>query len=236
MKGHRLPPGPWCWTSLELVESDAWRSRSINTVRFIDFLLRENMRNAGAENGLLKAPYEQLEAWGIGAQYVSSAIEEAEQLGLVDCHKPGRRMLSTFALTWLWLHDGSPPSDRWKHYRNPKLKPPPRPKSRNLPSEGKVKLPSEGRVDGSNLPPKGKVDGFKNLPYEGKDLSRSSYQDRGYITDVSTAEAARPTARRATVMPAATLNGSGHLPAGKAHVAAGTVASSVASPGRLQKI
>ena len=53
---------PWFWLSHELVSSPAWRSRSINCVRLIDFLMVEFMNHAGTENGNLKATYDQLAA------------------------------------------------------------------------------------------------------------------------------------------------------------------------------
>ena len=101
-KGRQPPTKPWCWNTLQRLESDAWRSRKINTVRFIEFLEREDMRHGAAENGNLKAPYEQLEAWGISARHVKAAIDQAIELGLVEAtSRPGERMMSTFALTWL---------------------------------------------------------------------------------------------------------------------------------------
>jgi hypothetical protein len=151
----------------------------VNAGRLIDFLLLEHLGHGGAENGKLKAPQDQLQAFGIGARYISEAITQAEGLGLVDCHRHGRRVASTYTLTWLPEHDGTPPSNRWRSFRNPDLQPLPAPKSRNLPLKGKVALPLKGKVDGVNLPLKGKVDGPENLPLKGKVLSRCSYQGRG---------------------------------------------------------
>ena len=90
----------------ELLTSDAWRSQGINTVRFIHFLLLEHLRHGGQENGKLKAPRRQLRAFGIGARHVSTAIAEAEKLGLVICHKRGMRTATQYRLTWLEGHDG----------------------------------------------------------------------------------------------------------------------------------
>jgi hypothetical protein len=172
-KAKRLPPGSWTAEPLELLESDAWRSAGINTRRFIDFLKREHLRHGGKENGRLKAPWQQLEAYGIGARHIAEAIKEAERLGLVEVHRHGMRTASTYTLTC--LHDGN--SASWRVFRNPDLAPLPVPKSRNLPHKGKAALPSEGKADGPNLPHKGKADGPKNLPSQGKVLSRrSSYQ------------------------------------------------------------
>jgi hypothetical protein len=98
-----------------LLASAAWRSLTINARRFLDFLMIEHMRHGGKANGLLLAPWDQLEASGIGHRLVSAAIEEAERLGLVDCRRGVGRRASAYALTWLPLSDGTAPSNRWQH-------------------------------------------------------------------------------------------------------------------------
>jgi hypothetical protein len=167
----------WVWLTRELMQSDAWRSQGINCRRFVDFLLREHLAHGGKENGKLLAPDHQLRTLGIGAQYITKAIREAEDLGIVDCERGGMRVATKYTLTWLPLHDGTAASNRWRAYRNQKLVPLPVPKSRNLPNKGKVALPNKRKADGANLPNKGKADTPKILPNEGKVLSRSSYQD-----------------------------------------------------------
>jgi hypothetical protein len=130
---NKPPAGePWVWLTRELIASDAWRSLGINARRVIDFLLIEHMRHAGRHNGKLKAPKHQLETFGIGSHYVTEAIREAERLGLVDCHRVGMRVATTYGLSWLPLHDGTAPSNRWRAFQNTDLKPMPGPKSRNL--------------------------------------------------------------------------------------------------------
>ncbi len=174
---------PWVWQSRALRESDAWRSAGINARRFIDFLSLEHMKHGGQANGLLQAPQRQLEEFGIGARYVTEAIHEAEELGLVDGDHRGQRAAATYALTWLPLHDGRPTTDRWQNYHNPGLKPLSAPKSRVLPSKGEAGLPPKGKADTTNLPIKGRADleiclpkGRQNLPSHGKAPYRSSYQ------------------------------------------------------------
>ena len=90
----------------------------INGRRFIDFLLIEHMGKAGTQNGKLKAPHRQLEAFGIGRRLIADAIRETELLGLVECRRAGQRAPSTYTLTWLPLHDDSPALDYWRGYRN----------------------------------------------------------------------------------------------------------------------
>src|SRR5579863_1943732 len=161
----------------DLLRSDAWRSQSINCRRLIDFLMEEHMAHGGAENGKLKAPYRQLEAYGVGARYCADAIREAEDLGLVNCDRGGKRVATTYTLTWLPLHNGGPVTHRWHTYRNAELKPIWASKIRNLPSEGSAGLPPEGKAEGVQLPREGKAESLKTLPSEGRALSRSSYQD-----------------------------------------------------------
>jgi hypothetical protein len=100
----------------DLLESDAWRSLSINARRLLDFLMIEHMRHGGKRNGFLLAPREQLEKCGIGARHISPAIEEAERVGLVDCKRGVGQRPSMYTLTWLQLSDGSDPSNRWRFY------------------------------------------------------------------------------------------------------------------------
>jgi len=64
------------------------------------------MAHAGTENGNLAAPYDQLNAFGIGRRFIPEAIGEAEALGLIVVHRGGKRNLvedytSRFRLTWL---------------------------------------------------------------------------------------------------------------------------------------
>jgi hypothetical protein len=116
------PPSgePFVWLTRELLQSEAWRSLGINARRFMDFLMLEHMAHGGKHNGRLKAPHRQLEVHGISARYVSNAIREAEEAGLVIACRGGMRTATTYQLTWQWLHDGSPPSDDWKHVKNGK--------------------------------------------------------------------------------------------------------------------
>jgi hypothetical protein len=185
--GKTAPGDTFVKMTRDLLESDAWRSLSINARRVLDFLMREHLVHGGKENGELKAPQHQLETFGIGVRYISEAIAQTEELGLVDCRRYGLKVASTYTLTWLPNHDGTPPTNRWRAYRNQSLRPLPVPKSRNLPLKGKVALPLKGGVDGSNLPLKGGVDDPKNLPLKGKDLSRRSYRDRSYNNGVERA-------------------------------------------------
>lgn len=131
---NRPPAGqPFIWETLEMLESDAWWSLSAGAHRFIDFLAIEFMRNGGKKNGRLLAPYRQLEDRVASKARIALVIREAEDLGFVDAFRGGQRVATTYALTWMPLHDGTPANNRWRHFRNPNLKPWPERKRRARP-------------------------------------------------------------------------------------------------------
>jgi hypothetical protein len=99
----------------DLLECDAWHRAGINVRRLVEFLLIEEMKHR--PNGELLAPYGQLEEFGIGRRLIAPAINEAEERGLVDCHKHGLRIATTYMINWLPLRDGSMPNERWRNYR-----------------------------------------------------------------------------------------------------------------------
>jgi hypothetical protein len=159
----------------DLLESGAFRSLGINAFRVVHFLMLEHLRHGGHENGNLKAPYRQLVAFGIAKDCITAAVHEAENRGLIECHRHGLRIATTYTLTWLPLHDGSLPSNAWREYRAPSHKP--TRKTKNLPPEVGVGLPPEVGADGPKLPPEVGAEPSENLPPEVGALSRkSSYQ------------------------------------------------------------
>jgi hypothetical protein len=159
-KRNRPPASePWAWLTREMLSSDAWRSQGINTRRFIDFLLIEHMGKGGKANGNLKAPRRQLVAFGIGTHFVSEAIEIADSLGLVDCHRGGMRVATKYALTWLPQQDGTPATNRWRAFRNPELAPVGIQTIRNLSAKEHSGLGAKQHSDGPNLTAKQHSDG-----------------------------------------------------------------------------
>jgi hypothetical protein len=122
MKAKEKIPNPFVWRSLEMCRSDAFRTRGVNVVRLIEFLEIEHMKHGGKQNGKLKAPRRQLEAYGISSHCVTDAIHDAELRGLIDCHRGGMRVAITYGLTWLPLAGGTPATNRWRAYRDPTRK------------------------------------------------------------------------------------------------------------------
>ncbi len=109
---------PWVWRTRETTESDAWRCRSINLARLIDFLELEHMNHAGTENGDLIATHNQLVKWGIGKRYVTAAIDEGIYLGLIRVRRGGRwagkNDASRYRLTYYADKYGNPATNDWK--------------------------------------------------------------------------------------------------------------------------
>lgn len=82
---------PWVWWPRSLLTSPAWRAMSLHCRRLLDYLLIEHMAHAGRENGELLAPYDQLQAFGLGRRFIWLAIWEAEALGLIEVKRGGKR-------------------------------------------------------------------------------------------------------------------------------------------------
>ncbi len=131
--GGRKAGGPpvgegFIWHTSELLTSSAWRTRSIHCARLLEFLEIEHLAHGGNANGSLLAPYNQLEKFGIGRRFISGAIKEAEEKGLVTVQRgalKGRQMteVTRFCLTYLWTKtqssgfwDWQLPTDSWKTY------------------------------------------------------------------------------------------------------------------------
>jgi hypothetical protein len=121
---NRPPAGQsWIWLTKEMMKGTAWRSLGPNAKRVVEFLMVEWMDHGGRQNGRLVAPYRHLEQIGISVRLIADAIREAEAVGLIDCFRGGMRVATTYALTWLPLHDETPPSNRWRSFQNPRVKP-----------------------------------------------------------------------------------------------------------------
>lgn len=102
----------------DLLESDAWRSLTINSRRFLDFLMIQHMRHGGKANGRLIAPRRQLWDFGIGHRLVSAAIEDCERVGLIFCRRGVGRAPNLYTLAWLPLANGDkPPNGKWRAFR-----------------------------------------------------------------------------------------------------------------------
>lgn len=102
----------------ELLQSSAWRSLGIHDRRFLDYLMLEQMRFAGRQNGNLTAPHRQLVKFGIGGRFIAQTIQGLESRGLIRCARHDAYSPNTYALTWLSCRGASPTND-WRRYGGP---------------------------------------------------------------------------------------------------------------------
>ena len=80
------PPkdAPWAFIGLEVLESNAWQSLSINARRVIDRLVCEHFRHNRLENGNLRVSARQFHVWGVTKDCLTPAIRELEERGLIE--------------------------------------------------------------------------------------------------------------------------------------------------------
>lgn len=118
------PPRGCAWVPLtvELLSSDAWRSRSRNCIRLIDRLMIEHMAHAGQMNGALIVTYNQLVEFGIRRNDVKRSIEEAAVFGLLDVTEQGgfkgsSKLPNRYRLTFLPCFENGyarPATNEWE--------------------------------------------------------------------------------------------------------------------------
>lgn len=111
--------GPWVPIRLELLESVAWRARSIPLMRMLLRLEIEHMYHGGAANGDLCVSYGQFENAGVARRDIKRTIALGKDLGLLEV-KSGMRPLNgklkpenRYRLTYLPTPKRAP-TDEWK--------------------------------------------------------------------------------------------------------------------------
>lgn len=118
IKNALKPETPFSWHNREFLVSDAWRSRSLNLCKLLDFLEVDHLNHAQRENGNLIATYDQLVDYGLTRSQIRPAIEEGEFLGLLKCERGGRwadkNIPSKFRLTYYPDSDMNPATNEWK--------------------------------------------------------------------------------------------------------------------------
>jgi hypothetical protein len=124
---NRPPPDePWVWFSREMLESEAWRLMPPTAKMVVFRICVEHMHHAGTENGNLAVTYDDFALYGIRRNSIRGAIAAAVGHGFTTITQAGRRSIGAdrwptrYALTWLGLKDGSPPTNRWKAWAAPK--------------------------------------------------------------------------------------------------------------------
>ncbi len=113
------PKEPWTFIALEVLESNAYRSLSVNARRAIDRLIVENGRHNRLENGELRVSARQFHEWGVTKDCLTPAIRELEAKGLIVT-RPGEAtgvLLPPliFRLTFYGTLD-NPPTNDWRNW------------------------------------------------------------------------------------------------------------------------
>ncbi len=76
--------------NLEFLESPAMYRVPVNCWKLLHFLMKEHLKSGWCNKGLLKAPYKQLEEFGIPKRYINLAICEAEDRGVISVKRGAR--------------------------------------------------------------------------------------------------------------------------------------------------
>jgi DNA-binding HxlR family transcriptional regulator len=83
-KSRTGPPNePWAFIAISLMESDAFRSLSINARRALDRLVIEHFSHGRRENGNLRVAARQFHKFGVTKDCLTPAIRELEEKGLL---------------------------------------------------------------------------------------------------------------------------------------------------------
>ena len=116
MSEKRAPKPQFVKLPRDLLQSEAWRTMGIHERRFLDYLMLQNMRFAGRQNGNLVAQHRQLVEFGIGGRFIAQTVQNLEARGLIRCKRHDAYSPNTYSLTWLACR-GSPPTNDWQQYR-----------------------------------------------------------------------------------------------------------------------
>jgi len=117
---HTKPPtdqGGWVAISLNLLESAAYSSLSLNARKAWDRLLIEHMGHNRRHNGKLMVTHEQFISYGVTAEYVGDALDELDFKGLVRITRGragnGTSHPSIFRLTFDGDCEGAAATNEW---------------------------------------------------------------------------------------------------------------------------
>lgn len=119
VKRWKMEP-PFFQEPRALLESPGYRRLSLPAFKVLAFLKIEHIAHAGTENGLLKAPHEQLRKhWRISPRKICEAFDMLEAFGLIRrtgnrYRHGGREGAMTYALTWLPTADGELPTEEYR--------------------------------------------------------------------------------------------------------------------------
>jgi hypothetical protein len=116
----------WVFETREMLESPAYRARSINARRLWDAIKLEHLINGAFMNGELVMPYNELQRiHGCSRCLIRDAIDELVALGFLAEGEPrpvngNHRPANTYRLTFLGTGTGAPPTNEWKKFKDAK--------------------------------------------------------------------------------------------------------------------
>lgn len=116
--------GPFVPHRLALMESHAWKARTVPLMRVLERLETEHMRHAGSSNGQLYVSYGQFQQAGISRKTINAALKLGVDLGLLKIRSGSwtsrvsqagvLRPPQAYRLTYLPTSSAAP-TDEWKH-------------------------------------------------------------------------------------------------------------------------
>jgi hypothetical protein len=123
VKKNTQPPkgqGGWMAETRELLESDAYRTLSINARRVLDRVKIEHISHGRNRNGSLIITHDQFIEYGVTSDLVADAIEECAFKGLMKVQRgraaDGTPHASLYTLTFDGTHDGLPATNGWRKF------------------------------------------------------------------------------------------------------------------------
>ena len=128
VKKNNSPPKPtrdgggsaqrWQWLTIELMESDAFRTLTGNASKAFFRIVIEHTSHGATRNGQLIVTHQQFFEYGVTREYVADALDELAYKGLIKI-KRGRAGAGTahpnlYTLTFVGDCEGAAPTNEWK--------------------------------------------------------------------------------------------------------------------------
>lgn len=111
--------------TLAMLQSPAWRALPDKARRLLSRLEVEHLVHKGGKNGQLACTYEELIAAGISRKLIRLAIEQAEQLGFLECQhgksaSSAAKFPNRYRLTYVKSFKGeTPETNEWAQIASP---------------------------------------------------------------------------------------------------------------------
>ncbi len=128
IKKNTSPPKPtrdgggpvqrWQWLTIELMESDAFRTLSSNATKAFFRIIIEHTSHGAMQNGQLIVTHQQFSEYGVTREYVADALDELAYKGLIKIRR-GRAGAGTahpnrYTLTFVGDCEGAAPTNEWR--------------------------------------------------------------------------------------------------------------------------